>query len=166
MTRRIIFQLQFAGQRRDVDGSQRRFPIDCNISPAASDRLFCLGVVACSASPMFGRVFGTHHYNTLDSVVSVLITSCSHQQVSIAISISGLVVEYIVAIDVTRARFPADAFVADLCGSNARSARDTVCARAVRHRGLVESRMVGVPKLLPDLESDALSLRHNPFSTP
>ena len=28
------------------------------------------------------------------------------------VSISGLVVEYIVAIDVTRVRFPADAFVA------------------------------------------------------
>ena len=31
--------------------------------------------------------------------------------VAICISISGLVVEYIVAIDVTRVRFPADAFV-------------------------------------------------------
>ena len=40
-------------------------------------------------------------------VISSLLAKCP---VIISISISGLVVEYIVAIDVTRARFPADAY--------------------------------------------------------
>ena len=34
-----------------------------------------------------------------------------HESVTVSKRISGLVVEYVVAIDVTRVRFPADAFV-------------------------------------------------------
>ena len=42
---------------------------------------------------------------------NLLIVVCNDFAASELICISGLVVEYIVAIDVTRARFPADAFV-------------------------------------------------------
>jgi hypothetical protein len=45
----------------------------------------------------------------VSQVISSLLAKCP-VIISISISISGLVVEYIVAIDVTRARFPADAF--------------------------------------------------------
>ena len=42
-------------------------------------------------------------------IASVCVTA-NCLQTSVNVSISGLVVEYIVAIDVTRVRFPADAF--------------------------------------------------------
>jgi hypothetical protein len=44
---------------------------------------------------------------------SVLMWTC-HLAETLLTGISGLVVEYIVAIDVTRVRFPADAFCASL----------------------------------------------------
>ena len=47
-----------------------------------------------------------------------------------AVSISGLVAEYIVAIDVTRVRFPADAYgsIADRLAARAQAARETLAA--------------------------------------
>ena len=48
-----------------------------------------------------------------------------------SIRISGLVVEYIVAIDVTRARFPADAYAPNACR----------CLRAVRARDVMSARV-------------------------
>ena len=44
-------------------------------------------------------------------------------------SISGLVVEYIVAIDVTRVRFPADAYLVPLCSLPVSSTPSSVSAR-------------------------------------
>ena len=70
------------------------------------------------------------YFEALDSVLSVLITNCAHQQVSIVISVSGLVVKHIVAVDVTWARFLADAFVAvSLCAGPSNGGSLRVSAR-------------------------------------
>ena len=53
--------------------------------------------------------------------------------------ISGLVVEYIVAIDVTRVRFPADAFVVFLRSSNAKKASFSLSEMSKKVRKSVDA---------------------------
>ena len=62
------------------------------------------------------------------------------------IRISGLVVEYVVAIDVTRARFPADAYAPNACRCLlAVRARDVMSARVRYHFHGGSQRCVGGP---------------------